>query len=397
MDLYFQFGHGMMDLCRNLIRAWESGTVILSPRDLNGEQILRFANDIKRINGRLLLDPQLYEPRANHHRLTQHDYWPVDYDTNIFLGGLGLRNLLVGLRKLNDAAQTDAYIIPGLYCDRFDDDWLTFQQSIIDESSNVFNGKPQLATICLSGETLRNEEQIEMLLNCSESWDVEGYYVVPERPHGQYLVDDPLWLTNLLVLCSGLKLQKRQVIVGYCNHQMLCLASANVDALASGTWLNVRTFSTAKFIEAADDNKSRRAKWYYCPHALSEFKLAFLDMGHRAGIIETMRPDPAIGSNYADILFTGALPTSTNYSETESFRHYLQCLHTQCLNARGDSFRKTIDNHNLILTTAEGFLNQFHECGVRGQDRDFANYIDVNRSAIAGLVRSRGFVLDRQW
>ena len=397
MDLYLQFGHGMMSLCQTLIKRWGKGTVVLSPRDLTEEKIIRFANNVRELNGTLILDPQLYEPRANHHRLTQHAYWPTTFNTGMLLGGPSLRNMLTQLKELNNAAQTQTYIIPGIYCERFDDDWLAIQEAIITESSQIFTDKSKLATICLSGEALRFEEQVETLLNCSELWTVDGYYVVPEHPRGQYLVDDPLWLTNLLVLCSGLKLQNREVIVGYSDHQMLCLASANVDAMASGTWLNVRSFSTSKFNEDYDDIASRRVKWYYCPHALSEFKLPFLDMGYRASILDQLKPDVSLGSTDADVLFTGAMPTSTNYSETQSFRHYLQSLRSQCLQASRASFQETVNSYMLLLETAESFLNIFHRNGVRGQDRDFANFIDVNRSAVDALVNTRGFVLDREW
>ncbi|GAB61146.1 MAG: hypothetical protein DWB56_14140 [Candidatus Jettenia sp.] len=397
MELYLQFGHGMMEHCKKLIQSWEEGTVILSPRDLTSDQIKMFSADIVKLNGRMLLDPQLYDPRANHHRLVDHEYWPTDFNTGMLLGGVALNNLLVELKLLNDSAQTEKYIIPGIYCERVDDDWIAIQNAIVAEADSVFTDKETLATICLSGETLRFEEQIEIVLNCSESWDVDGYYVVPEHPNGQYLVDDPMWLANLLILCSGLRLQGKKVVVGYCNHQMLSLASANVNAIASGTWLNVRSFPPEKFQLTEEDSTSRRVKWYYCPQTLSEYKLPFLDMGFRAGILDKLKPDESLSSTYTDILFSGAQPSSTNYSEQQSFRHYLQCLHEQCTQAHRTTFRETIAAHLLLLETAERLIKTFHGYGVRGQDRDFANIVDVNRSAIGALEMSRGFVLERQW
>ena len=49
------------------------------------------------------------------------------------------------------------------------------------------------------------------------------------------------------------------------------------------------------------------------------------------------------------------------------------------------------------LETAEQFISRFHEHGVRGRARDFANIIDVNRSALSALRNARGFVLEREW
>jgi len=397
MDLHLQFGYGMMGHCQHLIESWGGGTVILSPRDLTGEQIKRFGMQITEIGGHILIDPQFYNPRATHHRLVQHDYWPDDFDTSMLSGDPSLVQLLQRLLTLNDAARADQFIIPGIYGERVDDDWLAVQDSVITEAAAIVRDKPRIATICLSGEALRFEDQVEMVINAAETWDVDGLYVVPEHPTTQYLVDDPMWLANLLVLCSGLKLQDKSVIVGYSSHQMLCLAAAKVDAIASGIWLNVRSFSTEKFQDAEEDEISRRVKWYYCPQALSEYKIPFLDMAFRAGILDQLRADDSLGSNCADILFFGAQPTSTNYSEQQSHRHYLQCLSQQCLASTRTSFRETMEAHLQLLDNAESIIHELHQRGVRGQDRDFYNIIDVNRAALIALQDARGFVLERVW
>jgi len=278
-----------------------------------------------------------------------------------------------------------------------DDDWLAVQNTVITEAVRVVTDRPLLATVCLSGEALRFEEQIEIVLNAAESWQVSGVYLVPEHPATQYLVDDPMWLGNLLVLCAGLKLQGKDVIVGYSSHQMLCLAAARVEAIGSGTWLNVRSFTPDKFHEADGEEVSRRATWYYCPHALSEFKVPFLDMAYRAGTLDSLRSDANLGSDYANMLFSGAQPTSTDYSERQAHRHYLQCLHEQCAIATLGSYRETHDAHLAMLDACEATLTELHRIGVRGQDRDFASIFDVNRSALSALESARGFVLERIW
>ncbi len=397
MELYLQFGFGMMDHCRHLVGSWGGGTVIASPRDLTAEQIQRFGSEIVALGGRILVDPQIYDPHATHHRLIKHEYWPDTFDTSMLSGGPELQQLLERLVVLNDLAMADRFIVPGVYGERVDDDWLAVQQSVIDEATAIVTDRPRIATVCLSGEALRVENQIELVLDAAERWNVDGIYVVPEHPGTQYLVDDPVWLANLLVLCSGLKLLGKPVIVGYSSHQMLCLATANVDAIASGIWRNVRTFSTDRFQETAEDEVSRRVKWYYCPQALSEYKITFLDIAFRGAILNQLKADAGLGSEYANILFSGAQPTSTEYSEQQSHRHYLQCLSQQCHQATRKSFRETVQEHSTLLDNAEEVINQLHRRGVRGQDRDFRSMIDINRSALTLLQESRGFVLERLW
>ena len=216
-------------------------------------------------------------------------------------------------------------------------------------------------------------------------------------PQNQYLVDDPLWLSNLLILCAGLKLQGREVVVGYSNHQFICLASAHVDAIASGTWLNVRSLTQSKFYIREDETVNQRSVWYYCPHTLSEYQPNFLDMGYQFGILDELQPNAALESDYANILFSGALPSSTNYTEAQAFKHYLHSLRQQCLQSTRTSFQETVDAQEVQLTTAEQFINRFHEYGIRGRARDFANFIDVSRSALTALQDVRGFVLEREW
>lgn len=397
MELYLQYGHGMKKLSIDLIKKWGAGTVILSPRDLTTDKISTYSEDFIKVNGKTLLDPQLYYPRANHERLISHDYWPDNYSTGFLTDRASLNNLLAKIKDLNQNAITSDYILPGLFCSRVDEDWYYIQELIIDKSVTTMSDKKRFATLCLSYEVLRFEEQIEELVVRSESWDIDGYYIIAEHPNGQYLVDDPMWLGNLLILTSGLKLQGRKVIVGYSNHQMLSLATANVDAIASGSWLNVRNFTSQRFNIPEEKSISRRAKWYYCPQSLSEYKIPFLDIAFRSNILDQMAPDKTLKSNYAQVLFTGAQPSLTNYKEGDSFRHYLDILREQAILSSRSTFNETISAHEILLNIAERYIRLFHKFGVRGQDRDYSNIIDVNRAAISLLQNARGFILSRQW
>lgn len=384
-------------MCRDLISRWEGGVVILSPRDLEHTKLCSLATEISRHGGQALLDPQLYNPRANHPRLVEHAYFPREYGTELLADGASARRWLSDLRSLNEDASTFAFLVPGYFCERVDELWLGVQELLIGTAASLVTDRPRWATVCLSSEALRFEDQFELLLTRAESWDVQGYYVVAEHPQGQYLVDDPLWLANLLIFCAGLKLHGRKVVVGYTSHQNLCLAAANVDAIASGSFLNVRSFSTKRF-DVPDTSPSRRARWwYYCPQTLSEYTVAFMDIAFQNGILEYFGPDPTLGDDYANLLFSGALPSSTAWSEKYAQRHYLHSLHGQAVNAHRPTFQETMDAQLLMLQTAKQYIEFFHRKHVYGQDRDFANMVDVTRSALGMLEQERGFALSREW
>lgn len=398
MELYLQFGYGMMDHSRTLVGEWGRGTVILSPRDLSPQQLTKLASEIVGLpDGRVLLDPQFYLPNADHERLVSHDYWPGEYATGSFWTGTELRELLKKIVALNATLGCTEIILPGLYAETVDDDWVARQKLTIDEARQIAPGKKLLVTIALGADAVRRDEDLDEILAGAESWDADGAYVVCEHPNGDYLTTDASWLANLLDLVAGLRLKRKRVIVGYCNHQMLALASAGADAIASGTWMNVRSFPPDKFRTQYDEEIKQRAVWYYCPDALSEYKLPFLDIAAKQGVLAQLAPAKDSGSVHADALFGGAQPTSIKWSEQAAFRHYLQCIACQVGSARAPTFDATADAHDKALDKAEALLTRMHAVGVRGQLRDFKECIDVNRAALSVLRSNRGPVLRRKW
>jgi hypothetical protein len=49
VELYLQFGYGMMDHTISLLRTWGGGGVILSPRDLKQGQLIRVAGQAREL------------------------------------------------------------------------------------------------------------------------------------------------------------------------------------------------------------------------------------------------------------------------------------------------------------------------------------------------------------
>ena len=391
MNLYLQFGHGMMGLCKDLLPRMPDTSVILSPRDLAEDQIERFGGEVVEAGGRTLLDPQLYAPRCDHHKLTEHTYWPKGYST----ASMDYNSLFPGLRALNEKAQTDTFVLPGLYCDRVNEIWLNIHDDIVQAAQRYSVEK--YGTLCLSAETLRFQDQLDQILSRTDQWEVDGYYIIAEHPSGEYLADDPVWLGNLMSFCAGLKLQRKTVILGYSSHQMLCCACAGIDAVASGTWMNVRSFTLDKFFKPDPDDVKQKRTWYYCPQALSEVKPEFLDIAFQRQVLKSLAPPSEYQSPYANVLFSGAVPTTTNYREPDSFRHYLTCLYGQCKQASRPTFQETVEHQRDILSTANKMIRFAHKHGIRGQKRDFEDYIDVNLSAIDTFVADKGFLLKRVW
>jgi hypothetical protein len=398
MELYLQFGFGMMEHSLHLLSSWGGGTVILSPRDLEPIQVQSFgAKVLKLKNGRILFDPQFYLPHADHARLTKHSYWPKQYDTGIFWSGQGLEDLLTKLVDLNRTIGCRRFILPGLLAETINDDWLNQQQAVLGTAAKIASGFPLLVTLALSADAVRNQDQIHELLDTAADWNPEGFYVVFEHPNGKYLVDDPSWITNVLDLLSGLRLRGKEVILGYCTHQFLIATLSKASAIASGTWMNLRSFPPEKFSAAYNEDIKQKAVWYYCPQALSEYKIPSLDLAYSQGLLAAMSPPPNLGSNYAMGLFGGTQPTTVGLDEPNAFRHYLQCLHAQVGMLAYPSFDEAVAEEERRLDTARQLLTQLQRAGVLGQLRDFFPVLDSNLAAIRAHSNTRGHQMRRRW
>lgn len=396
MELYLQFGYGMMDHCRSLIKYWGSGTVILSPRDLNESQLVRLSNEILKLGGSVVLDPQLYNAvLTNHDRLIVHSFWPT---SNKFPSGSELSKCLTNLIEINKQIGAKQIILPGMIAKSVDADWLESQRQVIEESQrHEINDISTIMTVALSYDAVRNDDQVELLLESIPLWDVLSIYLVCEHPNGDYLVTDPGWLANVADIVAGIRLAGKQVIVGYCNHQMLLVAGSAATAIASGTWMNVRFFNEQKFITQEDDEIKMRSTWYYAPHLFSEYKISFLDLAKKNGVLDNLQTEALYGSNYADELFTAPQPQLASFTEQQAFRHYLQCLNYQAKNSVKKTFDETMDTYKKQLDHAQKELNTLHANGIKGQKRDFLECIDANRGAAIALSKNRGAVLSRNW
>ncbi len=401
MDLYIQMGHGMQSLAQDHLQVFGNGTFIISPLNMPPKSLVPFSRKTTSQNGQLLFDPQMYYPRKYQKTLAQYSYWPQTDITMLENGAFD--EVVKGLAEINTNIETSEFILPSITVSQIDKRWNALQESIIASAQKYADGKPLMHTIALASDVLSDETAAESIISFASRWNVSSVYIVCEHPGRYYLIDKPLWLSNLLSLVTGLKRQGKKVVVGYASQQMLCLALAKCDAIASGNFLNVRWFQPSHFETIMSDEISRRAIWYYCPQALSEFKIPFLDIAKRmpspdqSPLLDHMQPPPEMMNENCDMLFSSALPSATGYSEKNAHRHYLYCLRKQCQASVRGSYDETMYAHQIMLETADKLLSALRDKGIRGQDRDFGEVLDVNRAALAAHNQSYQFVLQHEW
>lgn len=393
MQLYLQMGHGMQQLSKSLIQLWGEGHIIISPVNIKQTQLSKFIKEIQSEKGKVLFDPQIFFPHNAHSKLMEYDYWPSGSlsDTSTLLGIN--RELLV----LNNLLNTEAIILPG---STFAEKNFNIVYAQIADSAAFFRertDKQLYATLCLLPETVRNQQFIENIIDPLIDLKVDGFYIIPQPSNGEYINSDVLWIMGLLKLATCLKLKNRKVILGYSNHQTLVAALAHVDGIASGTYMNTRSFEPSKFQSYRDEDTKRKSTWYYLPDALSEYKATILDVAKQRGFLDLFAPQGCFLNQYSSMLFSGALPSSTNYNETNSFEHYLYCLHEQCDLLTKKSYDEVFDTYEFLLNNAENKIKTLKRKGIGGQNRDFEPGIEVNRIAMFALNEDYGLKLRFEW
>lgn len=393
MKLYLQMGHGMQNISKSLVKLWGGGDIVLSPVNMEQSKALIYAQSIRELNGKILFDPQLFSPRNGHAKLQQYDYWPQGTISDSSILNFINRKLL----KLNIDLGCDKIILPG---GSIDESNFTKIYSQIIKSADYFRietDKKLLATICLKSGAVRNLQFIEEIIEPLKKIDVDGYYLILEPSKGEYINTDNMWAMGMIKLIACLKLQHREVLVGYSSHQNLLLSLAKVDGICSGTYANTRAFQPKRFQLQNDKEVMKKSTWYYLPDAFTEYKATFLDVAKQRNFLNYFEPQLNYKNNYSAMLFSGALPSSTNYNETNSFYHYLFCLRKQCELMTKPSYDETYSTYEFLLNCANNKIKQIKSKGISGQNRDFEPGIETNRIAMVALDEDYGLKLKLEW
>ena len=390
MKLKLQFGYGMKSMSEQLAAVLPGTSVVLSPRDIDQKRALPFAAKLKKKGCSVLLDPQVYalsggqELKVN----PEYDFWqqrPIDE--------IDWAEIVNRIHEVNARLESEVTILPAPYTKKIDYKYLRAQDAVAAVAGG--SGRPVFMTLCIAPRVMSSDKDLAYLLAKADEWEVDGYYIIPERPDGDYLTDDPLWMANLLRLCAGLKLKGKQVIVGYASHQLLSLSCAGVDAIASGTWMNVRSFTMDKFLAHSKKDYAKRKAWYYCPQSLSEFSVQYLDIAHARQKLSVMRPLIKTCIPYAGMLFGEQKPSISPFGEPESFKNYLVALATQCEDvSQGKTFSERYNKVIGLYKSAAELLSFLHKYEIRGQSRDFEDFVDVSISALDMFKEEHGFLLD---
>ena len=385
----------MQQMCALLIRHWGEGTVIFSPVNTPRTKLKNLAAQYRTSGGQVLFDPQLYYPHDGADKLKLYDYWP---DSNTTITDTATHQRICrDILAINEEMVTESVILPGV---EMDIDAFDYGITWLTDSAHYFRehtDKPLLATVCLYTEVLRSGLAVEELVDRLAQIDVDGYYIVARSSNDEYIISDVNWMMGLTKLITCLKLSGKSVVLAYTNHQGLIASLSHADAIASGNYMNTRQFVPERFQSKKADIDRRKSNWYFHPFAITEYKADILDVAYNRGFLDSFMPLGDFQNPYSEMLFSGALPSSTQFNETRSFMHYLHCMKTLCSSLTLDAYDATRERFAFILDNSELKIREYATKGMRSQNRDFGVGIESLRIAAAAIDEDYGLRLRLDW
>lgn len=395
MKFYLQMGHGMQKMCNDLIQYWGEGTVVFSPVNTERRKLKDLSAQYHKSGGEVLFDPQLYYPHDGADKLQMYDYWP---DSNVSItDSVTHKRICRDILAINQEMATEAIIIPGV---EMDIDAFEYGVTWLTDSTHYFRDHSEkllLGTACLYTEVLRSNQAVEHLVERLTKIDVDGFYIVARSSNEEYIISDVNWMMGLIKLIACLKLSGKKVVLAYTNHQGLISSLAHADAIASGNYMNTRQFVPERFQSKKADIDRRKSTWYFHPYAITEYKADILDVAYNRGFLDSFMPLGDFRNPYSEMLFSGALPSSTSFNETRAFMHYLHCMRTLCTSLSINTYNATRERFAFLINNSENKMREYASKGMKSQNRDFGIGIEALRIAVASLDEDYGFRLRLDW
>ncbi|MFK9119561.1 hypothetical protein ACJEBK_22165 [Peribacillus frigoritolerans] len=381
---YLQQGHGMLSLNLEFVGNFNDTGVILSPRSCERSRMEKHVIDLKNKNAKILFDPQFYNPRTTRENILSYPYWgDIDFQT-INFATIGAEELCE--RVINYQTNTlsaNEVILPGRYANTITESWLETQHKTAHHSKKVEPNKFMYSTLCLGAEVLLHKQSLDRVINEIISYPVEGIYLVLETP--AYLIDNELYIFNLLDALLSLTISGKKIIIGYSNQQSLVYSSVGVSGLATGNFRNVRAFNLENFDVPSENETKRKAVWYYDGNTLSEFRPERLGLAYNRGLKGEFGPP----TNFSEKLLNTSNPLSVVWREPDAFRHYLSVMRQEWLSFNETPPSERINKVIEMLEKAKDKLIFLNEKGFRADDRSFKECFEPTLNALTAIAADR--------
>lgn len=263
MSAYLQMGHDTENLVgENDLEEFEG--IILSPVNRNSDK-LRENVPLFRDRGDydIILDPQLYFPRAQRENLVGQPYFPDAFDTVDFSSPSGWNQIVEELSIFSNDLGVDAVASPVTMPRRWSND---FYDTCVEVSQNLaqsLDANIRNITTCLVSLTdLADGIRARQIASIMTRYETTGFYVVLDtETEPRRELDDEYGLTAFMALINFLS-QQAPVTVAYSSSDMVLFKIAGATNCCTSKFFNLRRFTTSRFEEPPAGGGGQIPYWF---------------------------------------------------------------------------------------------------------------------------------------
>jgi hypothetical protein len=262
MTAYLQMGHDTENLVGETDLEEFRG-IILSPVNRPPDK-LRESVPIFRQRGDydIILDPQLYVPRAQRENLNQQPYFPDAFDTSDFSMPQGWTSVVNDLARFAKQLGIDGVASPVIMPRRWTDE---FYDTCVETShmlSQALDSCRVLTTCLVSLADMVDSNRARQIASILTRHDTKGFYVVLDseiEPRRELTDAD-----GLLTFMSLISLLQRYapVTVAFSYSDMLLYKAAGATNCATSKFFNLRRFTMSRFDEPPAGGGGQLPYWF---------------------------------------------------------------------------------------------------------------------------------------
>ncbi len=360
--------------------------LILSPVNMPRNRIENLSPDLKKTS---LFDPQFYLPSSSRPKLKTYSFHPsIVYlqgsDTSDYLEDYSYDHAVecVEFQLQNNF---DGIIVPARHSETFGDSYKRFNGHIystfLEVCSELKVDVPIYLTLPLHYSMIFEEKTVNDILNWVTSYTGnQGIYLLCQKQSGSKQIKDSDFIETMLDVCYSIKENDLKLIVGYCNTEGLLFSITGADIIATGSYENLRMFSTDRYDEP--ERRSGPKGRYYSPALLNWIESGYINTMKRRGVLELIES----GNEYSDIILTPGF--SWNFQRPEIYKHYFCCFDKQL---EALSKLSLEERYIVLLKWIESAIQIYKEISstIRLDEDSNGNHLYYWETALSGFAKNR--------
>lgn len=229
--------------------------IILSPVNRRPWELSSNVNKFRRIGEfDIIIDPQLYFPRARRKHLGEYQYFPSDLDTADISSTEWWNRIIKEIAKFAEELGVNAICSPVMYPNIWNDDYFAHCVAISQLLSRRLEESDirVLTTALIDINYLSDDDAIMRTASILSSRDCAGYYIVFEsdvEPRREF--HEPNELFGMIKLINELTNVRKPILVAHCSSDMVLFKAAGASHCATGKFFNLRRFTKSRYREPA--------------------------------------------------------------------------------------------------------------------------------------------------